>query len=121
MKKIISCLSILFLLTSGIGLAREPLEVSINADNPGAEIQPTMWGVFFEDINFAADGGIYAEPVPILNCGMSCQFNAAEVVPLEELPNTKTAVRQLLNQAPGRISILFQGRSLSSQLKHRSV
>ena len=29
----------------------------------GAEIQPTMYGVFFEDINFAADGGLYAELV----------------------------------------------------------
>ncbi|MFB6318830.1 alpha-L-arabinofuranosidase C-terminal domain-containing protein [Saccharicrinis sp. FJH54] len=28
-----------------------------------AEIQPTMYGIFFEDINFAADGGIYAELV----------------------------------------------------------
>ena len=26
-------------------------------------VQPTMWGVFFEDINFGADGGIYAELV----------------------------------------------------------
>ncbi|MGY5355680.1 alpha-L-arabinofuranosidase C-terminal domain-containing protein [Wenyingzhuangia sp. IMCC45467] len=26
-----------------------------------AKIQPTMYGVFFEDINFAADGGLYAE------------------------------------------------------------
>jgi len=30
---------------------------------PGNLIQPTMWGIFFEDINFAADGGIYAELV----------------------------------------------------------
>jgi alpha-N-arabinofuranosidase len=30
---------------------------------PIAPIQPTMYGVFFEDINFAADGGIYAEMV----------------------------------------------------------
>ncbi|MBP6760020.1 MAG: alpha-L-arabinofuranosidase [Flavobacterium sp.] len=27
------------------------------------KIQPTMYGVFFEDINFAADGGLYAEMV----------------------------------------------------------
>src|SRR5690606_38407093 len=27
------------------------------------EIQPTMYGIFFEDINFAADGGLYAELV----------------------------------------------------------
>jgi alpha-L-arabinofuranosidase len=28
---------------------------------PVAAIEPTMWGVFFEDINLGADGGIYAE------------------------------------------------------------
>ncbi|MEO6720874.1 MAG: alpha-L-arabinofuranosidase C-terminal domain-containing protein [Ferruginibacter sp.] len=28
-----------------------------------APVQPTMWGVFFEDINFGADGGLYAELV----------------------------------------------------------
>ena len=30
---------------------------------PGVEIQPTMYGIFFEDINFGADGGLYAEMV----------------------------------------------------------
>ena len=30
---------------------------------PGAPIQPTMYGIFFEDINFGADGGLYAEMV----------------------------------------------------------
>lgn len=30
---------------------------------PGAVIQPTMYGIFFEDINFGADGGLYAEMV----------------------------------------------------------
>ena len=29
----------------------------------GATVQPTMYGQFFEDINFAADGGLYAELV----------------------------------------------------------
>jgi len=37
--------------------------IDINIGKVVAEIQPTMWGVFFEDINFAADGGIYAELV----------------------------------------------------------
>ncbi|MDP4272929.1 MAG: alpha-L-arabinofuranosidase C-terminal domain-containing protein [Bacteroidota bacterium] len=39
----------------------QPVEVKV--DQPKADIQPTMWGIFFEDINFAADGGIYAELV----------------------------------------------------------
>jgi len=38
---------------------------------------------FFEYFQLAEDLG--AEPLPILNCGMSCQFNAGEVVPLNEL------------------------------------
>jgi len=46
--------------------AAEPVRVSIKADAPGARINPAMWGIFFEDINFGADGGLYAELVK--NC-----------------------------------------------------
>ena len=35
----------------------------INTKTTISPIQSTMWGLFFEDINFAADGGIYAELV----------------------------------------------------------
>lgn len=35
----------------------------IDLKKPGAPIQPTMYGIFFEDINYAADGGLYAELV----------------------------------------------------------
>ena len=37
--------------------------LDIDLENVGAPIQPTMYGIFFEDINFAADGGLYAELV----------------------------------------------------------
>lgn len=37
--------------------------ITVQVDQPGAAIRPTMWGVFFEDINFGADGGLYAELV----------------------------------------------------------
>jgi len=37
--------------------------LTVKVKNPITPIQPTMWGIFFEDINFAADGGIYAEMV----------------------------------------------------------
>src|SRR5690349_25113130 len=37
--------------------------IIVQADKPGATINPHMFGIFFEDINFAADGGIYAELV----------------------------------------------------------
>ena len=41
----------------------EPTVIAIAADRPGAAIASTMYGVFFEDINLAADGGIYAEKI----------------------------------------------------------
>lgn len=37
--------------------------ITVQTDKPGAAVRPTMWGVFFEDINFGADGGLYAELV----------------------------------------------------------
>jgi alpha-N-arabinofuranosidase len=38
-------------------------QFNVQAGKPGAPVQPTMYGIFFEDINFGADGGLYAEMV----------------------------------------------------------
>ncbi|WP_443947427.1 alpha-L-arabinofuranosidase C-terminal domain-containing protein [Pedobacter sp. AW1-32] len=35
--------------------------ISVNTSVVGDKISDTQWGVFFEDINFGADGGLYAE------------------------------------------------------------
>ena len=37
------------------------INVNIDAQQRGPEISPTHYGIFYEDINHAADGGIYAE------------------------------------------------------------
>jgi alpha-L-arabinofuranosidase len=37
--------------------------IEVQVDKPGAKINPAMWGIFFEDINLGADGGLYAEMV----------------------------------------------------------
>jgi len=62
MKKIelISCIlaAILFFTSA---TAQNVLMVRVN--EPKADVQPTMWGIFFEDINLGADGGLYAELV----------------------------------------------------------
>ena len=41
--------------------------LTVQTHQPGAKLNPAMWGIFFEDINFGADGGLYAEMVK--NCG----------------------------------------------------
>jgi alpha-L-arabinofuranosidase len=43
--------------------ADSTVKLTIRADQPGARIYSAMWGIFFEDINFGADGGLYAELV----------------------------------------------------------
>ena len=37
--------------------------IHVDAGHPGASISPQMFGIFFEDINFGADGGLYPELV----------------------------------------------------------
>ena len=38
-------------------------DLVIQTNKLGAPIQPTMYGIFFEDINYGADGGLYAEMI----------------------------------------------------------
>jgi alpha-L-arabinofuranosidase len=35
--------------------------LTVDVDKPGVKISPMLWGIFFEDINLSADGGIYPE------------------------------------------------------------
>jgi hypothetical protein len=44
-------------------LGKKPaaLKLKIDANHPGINISHDLYGIFFEDINHAADGGLYAE------------------------------------------------------------
>lgn len=50
-------------LSTSMTLHAQTNELVVQTKKLGAEIQPTMYGLFFEDINYAADGGLYAELV----------------------------------------------------------
>ncbi|KPM49046.1 alpha-L-arabinofuranosidase [Jiulongibacter sediminis] len=63
----------------------EAADLVIDINNPIHEIQPTMYGIFFEDINFAADGGLYAELVK----NRSFEFDAPWMG-WKHLPETET-------------------------------
>jgi hypothetical protein len=52
-----------FALWTSACLSAPALQIRVDAGKPGARINPAMWGIFFEDINFGADGGLYAELV----------------------------------------------------------
>lgn len=46
-----------------LGVQAQQHVMTVDASKPTAQIQPEMYGIFFEDINFGADGGLYAELV----------------------------------------------------------
>lgn len=60
-KKVLTFLGA-FVITCNLW-AQTKTTLTVQVDKPVTEIQPTMWGIFFEDINFGADGGLYAELV----------------------------------------------------------
>ena len=61
-KSLIAVLMLLgFQCSNAVAQSKSP--VIIDAGKTIAEVHPAMWGVFFEDINFGADGGIYAEMI----------------------------------------------------------
>ncbi|RTZ02524.1 alpha-L-arabinofuranosidase [Flavobacterium sp. RSP49] len=51
------------LLLNGFYANAQKTNLEVNTATTITKIQPTMYGVFFEDINFAADGGLYAEMI----------------------------------------------------------
>ncbi len=68
-RKIPLCLYSLLILCS---VSAQPLPLVVRVDKPGAAISRSMWGIFFEDINMAADGGLYAELIK----NRSFEFNS---------------------------------------------
>ncbi len=66
-KKIATIVVLLITLLSSVTLYSQP---TIG----GKPISPDLFGLFFEDINYAADGGLYAELVQ----NRSFEYNPAE-------------------------------------------
>lgn len=59
-KRLLSCI---IAASSLLGAYAQPHTFDVNTKKVGAALQPTMYGIFFEDINYAADGGLYGELV----------------------------------------------------------
>jgi alpha-L-arabinofuranosidase len=48
---------------SALDASAQTARIAITTDQPLHKISPTLWGIFFEDINLSADGGLYPELV----------------------------------------------------------
>ncbi|WP_288241076.1 alpha-L-arabinofuranosidase C-terminal domain-containing protein [uncultured Bacteroides sp.] len=63
MKQNLLCFAAAALLMSSCGGIVPEEELVINLQEKGAEVASSMYGIFFEEINHAGDGGLYAELV----------------------------------------------------------
>lgn len=61
MKKQTFRLQALLILLGAFSITFAQTQITVDVKKPGAPIQKTMYGIFFEDINYGADGGLYAE------------------------------------------------------------
>ena len=59
----ITKITVLGLLLNGFFAIAQKTNLEVDIAKTITKIQPTMYGIFVEDINFAADGGLYAEMI----------------------------------------------------------
>ncbi len=58
------CLALgLLAFTLAPSLTAQPATVTVDLSTPGHAVPSTLWGIFFEEINHAGEGGLYAELV----------------------------------------------------------
>ena len=63
MKRVSSAAAALAALAFTVVAVAASPRLIVRADNPGHAVSPTLYGVFFEEINRAGDGGLYAEMI----------------------------------------------------------
>jgi len=111
--------------------------LEVDASKSITKIQPTMYGVFFEDINFAADGGLYAEMIknrsfeflfPMMGWNepnsdrhkLNQQSGIANVIQYSQQGTNHNYCRVTINDANGYqlINEGFRGMGIKKDLKY---
>ena len=94
-------------------------QVNINVDvsNKGVAMSPNLYGIFYEDINHAADGGLYAELVR----NRSFEDNSKEAVAWNSVGGAtmKLIKTGLLNKAQSQaLEVNFLGNGTTSGINN---
>ena len=63
MMKSLRVLPLIACVASATASFSSTVEIAVDCRQPTVPLSPHLYGLFFEDINFAADGGLYAELV----------------------------------------------------------
>src|SRR3982751_5807660 len=116
-----------------VPLPAQNSNIIVQANKPIADVQPTMWGIFFEDINMGADGGIYAELVknrsfefymPLMGWTINQnKFNEGSVVVLNRPENTANPrfvciTKKEQNDSLSMLNEGFQGMGIKKGIRY---
>ena len=66
MMKQTKTLAVIALMAGSMGMTAQTAPIRIDFNQRGAAVSPDLYGIFFEEINHAGDGGLYAELVQML-------------------------------------------------------
>jgi alpha-N-arabinofuranosidase len=136
-KNTISKWAICSLLFGSLYANAQKATLEVDIAKTVTKIQPTMFGLFFEDINFAADGGLYAEMIknrsfefdkPLMGweqpntkrSSMNMQSGVAAPVNVSENKNNPNFCRILINDDKGYAIINegFRGMGIKKDAKY---
>src|ERR1700722_17839817 len=56
-------LAVVFVFLGSCAVAAEAARITVDVSKPGSAVPRGLYGIFFEEINHAGDGGLYAELV----------------------------------------------------------
>ena len=95
--------------------AQAQVEVKVDVAQKGIEISPTLYGIFYEDINYASDGGLYAELIR----NRSFEYDAEKPAHWKaEGSNISLVTEELLNEKQGhalRLEVTSAGGGISNE------
>ncbi len=96
--------------------AQTVTEITVQAGKPVADVQPTMWGVFFEDINFAAEVVPLDELDPYIQDALDL-IEFANGDNLNSIGTPNYYVQKLFSNYKGTqvIPVLASGKSIAGQ------
>jgi alpha-N-arabinofuranosidase len=77
----------------------QKIAVTVQTGTTGKAISPDLFGIFFEDLNYAADGGLYAELI---------QNRSFEYQPTEQLTWTAFSFWELVTRGDGKGSVAIE-------------
>lgn len=133
----ITKITLLGAMLTSIYTSAQKNNLEVDASKSITKIQPTMYGVFFEDINFAADGGLYAEMIknrsfeflfPMMGWNepnsdrhkLNQQSGIANVIQYSQQGTNHNYCRVTINDANGYqlINEGFRGMGIKKDLKY---